>query len=353
MAKALTRPPDGYSLQKTVTALYVIYGLRLAANVALPGLPSRLDSKLYDVRIWLKDLTTLPFTFHEPMRVLHTSSNIAASGQPNLRVGLFPGEEHFGFCYGDGARFVVDHRGCEVWADWPEHYSLEDACTYLLGPVLGFVLRLRGVVCLHASAVALGDRAIALVGLPGAGKSTAAAAFASSGFPVLSDDIVTLADKGAQFLVAPGYPRVNLWPDSVRRLFGSEDALPRITPTWEKRFLQLDQNGHHFASSPLPLGAIYILDSRDSSLTAPIIEGIGGKEALMALVANTYVNYLLDQDMRRREFDVLGRLVSEIPVRRVRPSAESSGVFNLCEAIAADAKRVMTRAPATAAAVRG
>lgn len=345
------RLPDG-AAEELLTAPYVVYGLRLAANIALPGLPGRHDSKQYDVRIWLKDLTTLPFTFHEPMQVLHTSSNAAPSGQPNLRVGLFPSGEHFGFFYGDGARFVVDHRGCEVRADWPENYTLEDTCTYLLGPVMGFVLRLRGTVCLHASAVGIGDRAIALLGLPGAGKSTIAAAFACAGYPVLSDDVVALVDQEAQFLVQPGYPRVNLWPDSVRTLLGSDDALPRITPTWEKRYLQLDRNGHHFASSPLPLGAIYILDSRDSSLTGPIIEGLPGKDAFIALAANTYVNYLLDQDMRRREFDVLGRLVSETPIRRVRAPSESSAIFNLCEAIASDAKRGMTRAPATAAAVR-
>ena len=272
--------------------------------------------------------------------------------QPNLRVGVFPGAKYFGFFYRDGTRFAVERRGREVWADWPKNYTLEDACTYLFGPVMGFVLRLRGTVCLHASAVAIDDRAIALVGLPGAGKSTAAAAFACRGFPVLSDDVVALADKGSQILVQPGYPTVNLWPDSVRTLFGSEDALPRITPTWEKRYLQLDQNGHHFTSSSLPLGAIYILDSRDSSLTAPMVEGIPVNEAFMALVANTYVNYLLDQDMRSREFDVLGRLVSEIPIRRVRTPGASSAVFNLCEAIAADARRVIRRAPATVAAVR-
>ena len=73
----------------------------------------------------------------------------------------------------------------------------------------------------------------------------------------------------------------------------------------------------------------------------------------MALAANSYVNYLLDQDMLRTEFDVLGRLVSTIPIRRVRPPAEPSAIFSLCEAIAADAKRVVTRAPATAAAVLG
>jgi hypothetical protein len=332
---------------------HVAFGLRLATNTSIPGLPLRFDLNVADVRIRLNDLTRVPSAFPESVQVFYTSLNVNASGQPNLRVGLFPGREHFGFFYGDGARFAVECRGREVWADWPEHYSLEDACTYLLGPVMGFVLRLHGVVCLHASAVAVGDRAIALVGLPGAGKSTTAAAFASAGFPVLSDDILALADQVTQFLVQPGYPRVNLWPDSVQRLFGSEDALPRITPTWEKRYLPLDQNGHHFASSPLPLGAIYILDSRDASLTAPIIEGVPGKEAFMALAANTYVNYLLDQEMRRREFDVLGRVVSEIPVRQVHPPGESSAIFNLCEALAADAKRVMTRAQATAAPVLG
>jgi hypothetical protein len=334
-----------------LAALYLVYGLRLAANTTLPCLSDRHDSNVPHLRVWLKDLTTFPSSFLESIEVFHASSNLTAAGLPNLRVGLFPGGEHFGFFYGDGVRFVVEWSGREVWAAWPENYSLEDACTYLLGPVMGFVLRLRDVVCLHASAVALSDRAIALVGLPGAGKSTTAAAFASAGFPVLSDDIVALADNGPQFFVQPGYPRVNLWPDSVRRLFGSEDALPRITPTWEKRYLTLGQNGHHFASSPLPLGAIYILDSRDSSLTAPIIEGVPGKEAFMELVANTYVNYLLDQNMRRREFDVLGRVVSEIPVRRVCPQAEPSGIFTLCEAIAADAERVIVAARETATPV--
>ena len=331
---------------------HIVYGLRLAANIALPGLSPSFNSELRDIQIWLKDWTTFPSTFPELLEDFYPTFH-DADVQPSLRVGVLPGEQHFGLLYADGTRFAVDRRGCKMWADWSEKCTLEDACTYLLGPVMGFVLRLRGIVSLHASAAAIGDRAIALVGLPGAGKSTAAAAFACAGYPVLSDDVVALADKGAQFFVQPGYPRVNLWPDSVLTLFGSADALPRITPTWDKRYLPLDQNGHHFVSSPLPLGAIYILDPRDPALSAPVVEEVSGEGAFMALVANTYVNYLLDQDMRRREFDVLGRVVSEIPVRRVRPPEESSAIFNLCEAIAADAKQVMARAPTNAAAVTG
>ena len=126
-------------------------------------------------------------------------------------------------------------------------------------PVIAFALRLRGVTCLHASSIAVGGHAIGLLGQPGAGKSTTAAAFARLGYSILSDDVAVLDYRGDRFLVPPGYPRNNLWPDSVRALFGSEDALPKITATWGKRYLPLDQNGHRFQESPLPLGAIYML----------------------------------------------------------------------------------------------
>ncbi|HET8921507.1 MAG TPA: hypothetical protein VFN26_00775 [Candidatus Acidoferrum sp.] len=309
---------------------------------------------MFDVRIRLKEWETFPPAFPANTDIPYTNADDSALPyHPNLRVRASPGREHVCLFYGDGARFAVERRGREVWADWPENYTLEDACTYLLGPVMGFVLRLRGTVCLHASAVALGDRAIALAGLPGAGKSTTAAAFACAGFPVLSDDIVALVDKGTQFLVQPGYPRVNLWPDSVRTLFGSEDALPRITPTWNKLYMPLGKNSHRFASSPLPLGAIYILDSRDAALEAPVIEEVSGEEAFMALVANTYVNYLLDQNMRRTEFEVLSRVVSEIPIRRVRPPSDPSAIFKLCDAIAANARQAMAPAPPNVTSVHG
>jgi len=39
-----------------------------------------------------------------------------------------------------------------------------------------------------------------------------------------------------------------------------------------------------------------------SGSPAPALEEVSGEGAFMALVANTYVNYLLDQAMRRREF---------------------------------------------------
>src|SRR5215469_13092785 len=316
--------------------------------MALPGLALRSDSDAYDVQIFLKKWISVPTISPESVEILYSSPENAAPGQPNLRMGVLPGGHYFGFFYRDEVRFAVERQGREVWCDWPENYTLEDACTYLLGPVLGFVLRLRGVTCLHASAVSVDGRAIALVGSPGAGKSTIAAALAQCGFSVIADDVVALVADGKNFQAQPGYPRLNLWSDSVRALFGSNDALPRITPTWDKRYLALGDNGFGFASQALPLGAVYVLGAREAALEAPVIDYLSGSNALAEFVTNTYVNYLLDRDMRSREFDVLTRLVVRVPIRRVRSPADYSAVFDLSEAIASDARQVMARNPGDA-----
>src|SRR3990172_8951778 len=196
-----------------------IYGLQIAANHAIPGLLPLVepDSEQIDLRVRLKGTPAFPPGVSDsPADYFYASPYGDATGHPALRVARLAGGAYFGFFYSDGVRFAVDREGRELWADWPDGYALEDAATYLVGPVLGFVLRLKGIIPLHASAIAIEDQAITLLGLPGGGKSTTAAAFAHRGFAVLSDDVVALDDGGGRFLVAPGYPRVNLWPDSVR-----------------------------------------------------------------------------------------------------------------------------------------
>jgi hypothetical protein len=54
------------------------------------------------------------------------------------------------------------------------------------------------------------------------------------------------------------------------------------------------------------------------------------------------VNYLLDREMRHREFDLLSRLVARIPVRRLSPADDASGVLAMGQAVAADARLVMS-----------
>jgi len=62
------------------------------------------------------------------------------------------------------------------------------------------------------------------------------------------------------------------------------------------------------------------------------------REALLALVQNTYMNWLLDGKQRALEFDFLSTLVTHIPVRRIIPHSDPARIVELCELIVTDAK---------------
>jgi hypothetical protein len=198
---------------------------------------------------------------------------------------------------------------------------------------MGFVMLLRGVVCLHASAIAVADKAIALLGPAGSGKSTTAAAFSDRGYSVLAEDVVTLDDHGCQFLVRPGYPCIRLWPASVKALYGSESHLPKLTPNWDKCYLDLTERFH---AEPLPLAAIYHLGGRRHDTKAPFVESLDRSEGLLSLIANTYATKLMDKQMRAREFELLTRVLNNVPLRRVTPHADPARIPELCDAILND-----------------
>ena len=312
-----------------------IYGLGVVANSAIPGVPaSTIASE--DIRI---SFGSLPEWLHEVSDTQIETSYIAeyksACGEPALRVFRVLEGQYYRFRYADETEFVIENSGNEIWAAWREPLTLADTSTYLLGPVMGFVMLLRGVVCLHASAVAIGNEAIALLGPAGAGKSTTAAAFAERGYSVLAEDVVTLDDRGDHFLVRPGYPCIRLWPAAVKALYGSETQLPKLTPNWDKCYLELDEN---FQREPLRLAAIYHLSERSYDARAPFVQALDRSEGLMSLVANTYATKLMDKQMRAREFELLTRVVSNVPVRRVTPHSDIAHIPELCTRIIADFK---------------
>jgi hypothetical protein len=112
--------------------------------------------------------------------------------------------------------------------------------------------------------------------------------------------------------------------------------LPRLTPTWNKYYLDLTRNGHRFQQEPLPLAAIYILDERRDDPRAPWVEAALAGQGLIALVANTYATRLMDKTMRAQEFELLGRLMASVALRRVTPHANPAYLSKLCDVILDD-----------------
>jgi hypothetical protein len=322
---------------------YRVYGLRLNSTSSIAGLESHFDTRLqYDVQFesgpepeWVNVILASPGAI--------VARRQSLEGPAVHTFTLTTHAENVGFelDYADGTRFVVSCDAGRVWGACPAPLTPEDLATYLLGPVMGFILRLRNRTCLHASALRIGDYGIALVGDAGLGKSTAAAALALRGVPVCSEDIVPLAEVNGRFEVIPGYPRICLWPDSVEMLLGSQDALPLLTPTWEKRYLPLDGGRAKFADHSVPLGLVYLFAARTNSERAPFIEELSRKEALLELVRNTYLSWLPDPQQRAREFHVLARLLDSVAIRRIVPHADPRRIGALCDLLIENAQSVL------------
>src|ERR1041385_8504243 len=128
-----------------------IYGLGIVTNRIIPGVrASTIASE--DLRI---SFGSLPAWHHEisaaQAEACYVVDYKGECGEPALRVFRLLDGEYFRFDYADETQFVIDRSGSEVWAEWSVPLTLEDTATYLLGPVLGFVmlqrLRSAGAVC--------------------------------------------------------------------------------------------------------------------------------------------------------------------------------------------------------------
>jgi hypothetical protein len=320
-----------------VAFTHTVFGLTVHSNLPIPGLAHFEDSPdaaAIDIH-WGQTPDTQGKVSTGPEELTYSSSYTDETGNPALRIWKTADQAFLHLVYYDGIEFWLERKGEAVWVIWPETSTLEDATSYLLGPVLGLLLRLRGVTCLHASAVALGNRSVVFVGAEGAGKSTTAAAFARQDLGVISDDVAALLESSEGFHVIPAYPHLCLWPESVEMLYGSGEALPRFSAGWEKRRLALGERGTRFEKRLLPVGAIYLLGERRPD-PAPFVEALRPQAAFLSLLADTYANKILDREMRAREFEVLGRLVTMVPIRRVYPHIDAIRIEELCSVIRED-----------------
>ena len=321
-------PFHGAAPRGSASFWHCAYGFCIESSLSLAGLPSCPSPAVADIRVQLPSPVKFPL-----LDFLYRSPYLDDAGVPVVTIRRTAGD---GFCfqYSDGTCFYLNATGSEVRQLAHDALTLEDTTVYLYGPILGFILRLRGVVSLHGSGIEVNGHGIALVGPPGAGKSTTAAAFVQAGFRALSDDVFPLIDTDAGFFVQPAYPGIRLWPESVRHLWGSADALPRLTMSWEKRYLNLEKLTYAGNFKPVPIAAIYLLGARSEESRAPYFESA---PSLLDLLANTYAGYALSAAMRAHEFDVLSRCMSSVPVRRVIPHADPARLPALCSLIEQDA----------------
>ncbi len=316
-----------------MTFRYAVYGLSIYADSAIPGLFPHQESDSHDVTIHLRgvpDSAKIDGEFEQ------LSEAVDDNGQSLVRAARSSDPSGLYFRYSDDTAFLINDSGSEIWAEWRPPLTLEDTATYLLGPILGFVLRLRGVLSLHASVIEVDGQALGFMGAAGAGKSTLAAALAQKGAAVMSDDILALELGQGELFAQPGYPRLRLWPDSAKALFGTANALPKLTPNWDKRYLPLDAGPFRFQSKPIRLSAIYVLGNDGPAQALTSVEPMKARDAMIALLQENAQGMLWSNGDRAREFAQIAELVKGVPVKRLCADVKAILPADLADAILED-----------------
>ncbi len=324
---------------------YSLYGLTIQSNQVIPGLLNDENHDLCDISIQFqcaKNSGLCPANAN----ILYASPGIAENNEPYFKVWKNPDQPALALSiqYTDGTgftTFLID-AGCEqVDVIHSESIPIQDVFTYFLGPVIGCILSLKRITCLHAGVVAIEDKALAIIGPKGAGKSTTTAALADAGLAVVSDDIAPLRMLNERYFVTPGYMNLRLWPNSID-IFSdmSSDNLTKVLSITEKRFLNLSTDTQaqrwRFHNKPLQLAAVYALNPRSNGSDSVTINALSPTIGLLKLAANTYPEYALHPNDRHRNFNVLGQFANIIPVRSVNRPDNLEQLSTLRDAIIND-----------------
>jgi hypothetical protein len=218
------------------------------------------------------------------------------------------------------ADFLIDDAGRGVRVVRKADTSDDTLRHVLLDLILPLLMTHRGDLVLHASGAVTGSGALLFIARSGAGKSTIAAALGARGARVVADDAIAVRRDGNGLVAIGAYSGLRLWPDAP-----STGAKRRIGP---------GDSSIPFAPMPVRVAGIYILEP--SSSQAIRMDPLSSREAVMALVANSYVLDCCDRDGLQRQLDHAVACVHAVPLRRLAFPHDPDRLDELCHALLDD-----------------
>lgn len=203
----------------------------------------------------------------------------------------------------------------------------------LIGQVIPAAAALRGYEVLHASAVRLGDRALAFAGLPGAGKSSLAVAMTRQQATLLAEDVVVLGTSPEGLVAEPGTAMVNLRPgEDVSFSDGALNELGTIVGrSHGKVHLLLPRDDR-----PTPLSILYLLErGREHDDLLEPVPDVGAS----VLYPHTFVSYIYRPERLVRQLEIAALLSQTVRVFRLRvlpgwtPTRLATAVAEHCDSL--------------------
>ena len=183
------------------------------------------------------------------------------------------------------------------------------------GTLLAFVLTMRGETVLHASAVQVGDAALAFVGASGMGKSTMATLLCADGARLVTDDVLRLDTTSSPPTCALGATELRLrkGADHLSERFAHQlGSAPALRTTGDAR--------QALAAVPattedLPLAALVVpLPDHSPQRRTTEITRLSPTEAMVLLSQFPRLLGWQDPSVRRASFHQLADVVDRVPV---------------------------------------
>jgi hypothetical protein len=181
---------------------------------------------------------------------------------------------------------------------------------FLEGGVLAHVLAAEGLLVLHASAVQVGDRALAIAGPSGVGKSTLAALLCAAGARLVADDALRVDATDSGSVCFPGSRRLRLRSSAAS--LGDMIEGAAVGATADGRTAVMPTRP---ADSPMELHAVLIPDpTRETNRLQ--IRKLGAMEALQELLRHPRLTMWRSSDPIARLFALTAEIAAKLPVYR-------------------------------------
>lgn len=282
-----------------VAGVYLIGGITLVSEIVLPELPliQHESATLHPVQVRLGSVGN-----YLPGAVELGPNCFATPSQYLLKI---PGI----------ARYFVN-AGREIVIDSEAAAPALDVRGYLLGSIFVVLCQQRGLLPLHASAIAGKSGVVAFLANSGQGKSTLAAHLAQRGFRVLADDVCLIdTTRQGSAMVIPTAPWLKLWRTSLENLGRNAEGLAQVFTDDDKYRLPLAP-----VSTPEPICRLVFLESTQISPTSEI-EEVPRLQAIPLLMDLTHHSYLLEATgQQEKNFLRCGQVLSQARAYRlIRP----------------------------------
>ena len=236
------------------------------------------------------------------------------------------------------ADYYVGDRRIDVHLRDPAYEHMVEI--QFLGSIFSFWLERLGIPALHGSAVAVNGHAIAFLSSNRGGKTALAAAMMQRGYPLLTDDILPVEQRGGDFHGRSAYPQMRMWPDEAAHFLGRWQDLEIVHPAYSKRRVAVGGEGlGSFCGVSRPLACLYLPRRRRAAESSESVEirPLAPRDAVIELVRHSFSPYIVEAaGWQVRRFDFFARLAARVPMRLISYPTGFHHLPAVCDEISKD-----------------